>query len=54
MDFHSETFLDSLRHELNVERQFLNEKGLDAFSTICAEIFNKHVPKKNYIYDLAI
>ena len=54
MDFHNETFLDSLRHELNVERQFINEKGLDAFSTICAEIFNKHVPKKNYIYDLAI
>ena len=30
-DFHNETFLDSLRHELNVEGQFLNEKELDAF-----------------------
>ena len=28
-DFHNETFLDSLRHELNVQGQFLNEKGLD-------------------------
>ena len=45
-DFHNETFLDSLRHELNVQGQFLNEKGLDAFSTICAEIFDKHAPKK--------
>ena len=52
MYFHNETFLDSLRHELNVERQFLNEKGLDAFSTICAESFNKHVPKKKTIYTI--
>ena len=29
-DFHNETFLDSLRHELNVQGQLLNEKGLDA------------------------
>ena len=34
-DFHNETFLDSLRHELNIQRHFLNEKGLDALSTIC-------------------
>ena len=27
-DFHNETFLDSLRHELNVQGQFLNEKEL--------------------------
>ena len=46
--FHNETFLDSLRYELNV--QFLNEKRLDAFSTICTEIFDKHAPKtKRYI-----
>ena len=53
-DFHNETFLDSLRHELNIQGQFLNEKGLDAFSTICAEIFDKHAPKKNDIYDITI
>ena len=35
-DFHNEIFSDSLRRELNVQRQFLCEKGLDAFSTICA------------------
>ena len=46
-DLHNETFLDSLRHALNVQRQFLNKKGLDAFSTICIEIFDKHAPKKN-------
>ena len=43
-DFHNETFLDSFKHELNVQGQFLNEKGLDAFSTICTEIFDKHAP----------
>ena len=53
-DFHNKTFLDSLRHELNVQGQFLNEKGLDAFSTICTEIFDKHAPKKSDIYDLTI
>ena len=52
-DFHNKTFLDSLRHELNVQGQFLNEKGLDAFSTICTEIFDKHAPKSD-IYDLTI
>ena len=51
-DFHNETFLDSLRHELNVQGQFLNEKGLDAFSTICTEIFDKHAPKKRHIMKL--
>ena len=45
-DFHNETFLDSLRHELNVQGQLLNEKGLDVFSTISTEIFDKHAPKK--------
>ena len=30
-DYHNKTFLDSLRHEPNVQGQFLNEKGLDAF-----------------------
>ena len=53
-DFRNETFLDSLRHELNVQGQFLNEKGLDAFSIICPEIFDKHAPKKRDIYDLTI
>ena len=47
-DFHNETFLDSLRHELNVQGQFLNEKGLDAFSTTCTEIFDKHAPKRKW------
>ena len=40
------TFLDSLTHELYIQGQILNEKGLDAFSTICTEIFDKHTPKK--------
>ena len=50
-DFHNQTFWDDLRHELNVQRQFLNEKRLDVFSTICAEVFDKHVPK-NTIYTI--
>ena len=54
-EFHNRTFLDSLKHELDdVQGQFLNEKGLDAFSTICTEIFDKHAPKKSDIYDLTI
>ena len=48
-DFHKETMLDSLRHE-----QFLNEKGLDALSTIGTEIFEKHAPKKRNIYDITV
>ena len=48
------TFLDSLRHELNVQGQFLDEKGLDAFSTICTEISDKHGPKKSNMSDLTI
>ena len=31
MDFYNETFLESLRHELNVQGQFLNEKELNGF-----------------------
>ena len=53
-DFHNETFLDLLRHELNVQGQFLNEKGLDVFSTICTEIFGKHAPKRSDIYHITI
>ena len=53
-DFNNKTFLDSLKRELNVQGQFLNEKELDAFSTICTEIFDKHAPKKSDIYDLTI
>ena len=53
-DFHNETFLDSLRHEINVQEQFLNEKGLDTFSTYCTEIFDKHALKKSDINDLTI
>ena len=45
-DFHNETFLDLLKHELKAQGQFLNEKGLDAFSNICIEIFDMHAPKK--------
>ena len=49
-DFHNETFLDSLRHELNVQGQFLNEKGPDAFSAIYTEILDNHAPnKKRYM-----
>ena len=45
-NFHNETFLDSLRHELNLQEQFLNEKGLYAFSTTYTEICGKYASKK--------
>ena len=38
--------LHSLGHELNVQGQFLNEKGLDAFSTICTEVLINMLLKK--------
>ena len=47
-DFHNETFLGSLRCELNVQRQFLNEKGLDAFSSNCAEHFILRYIRSNH------
>ena len=53
-DFHKETFLDSLRHELNVQGQFLIERGLDALSTIYTEILDKHAPKKCDKCDITI
>ena len=46
-DFHNKTFLDSLRH-------VQGQKGQDAFSTICREIFDKHALKKSDIYDLTV
>ena len=45
-EFHNETFLDSLRHERSVQGKVLNEKGLDTFSIIFTEIFDKDAPKK--------
>ena len=39
---------------LNVQVQFLNEKVLDAFSTICTEMLDKYAPKKTDIYDITI
>ena len=30
------------------------KKGLDAFSTICTDVFDKHAPKKSNIYDITI
>ena len=53
-DFNNKTCSESLRHKLDVQGQFLNEKGLDAFSAICAEIFDKHAPKRSDIYDITI
>ena len=37
---------------LNVQGQFLNERGLEIFSTICTKIFDKHTPKKSHISNL--
>ena len=52
---HNETFVHSLRHEFNVQGRFLNEKGLDVFSTISTEIFDKNALKKAiYSYNLTI
>ena len=52
--FHNETFLDSLRHELNAQGQFLNEKVPDPFPTICSESLDKHAPEKSDIYGITI
>ena len=39
---------------INVQGQFLNERGLDSFSIICTKIFDKDAPKKSDIYDITI
>ena len=36
--------MNSLSYELNEQGQFLNERGLDAFSTICTKICDKRAP----------
>ena len=36
-----------------MKKDYFREKQ-DAFSIICREIFDKHVPKKSDIYDLTI
>ena len=51
---HNEIFLDSLRHKFNIQGRVLNKKELDAFSTICTEVFDEHVPKKSDICNLTI
>ena len=52
--FHNESFLDSLRHELSIQGRFPNKKGLDAFSTIDIEVFDKRAPKKKRLYNIII
>ena len=47
---HNETFMGSLRHNFNIQGQFLNERELDTFSKTCTETFDKHAPKKCNIY----
>ena len=46
-DFHNETFLDSLRHELNVQGRFLNEKGLKMPFQLFVHKFLISMPLKN-------
>ena len=41
--FHNETFLDTLRHEVNIQGRFLNE-NVDGFSTIGTDVFDNHAP----------
>ena len=49
-DFHNKTFLDSLRHELDVQGHFLNEKVLDAFLTLFVQkCLISMLLKKRYI-----
>lgn len=37
-----------------MSKQFLKEKVLDEFPTICAEMFDKHAPKRREIYNLTM
>ena len=40
-NFHSETFLTSLMPEVDKQRAFLYENGLEAFSKICTDVQEK-------------
>ena len=37
-----------------MSKQSLNEKVFDEFPAICAEMFDKHAPKRREIYDLTM
>ena len=44
--FYNKTFLDPLRHELNIQRKFENETSSDAFPAICTGVLDKHDSKR--------
>ena len=45
----NEIFLTSLQHEVDKQRAFLCENGLDATSQICTEVIESHAPHKKDI-----
>ena len=48
--FNDEAFVNTLRQELTKQKKILDEKALDAFSEICTDVLDKHVPqRKRYL-----
>ena len=47
--FRDELFFTYLHHEVEKQRAFLYENGLDAFLRICSDL-EKHVPRKKKIF----
>ena len=45
-NFCNEKFLTSLQYEVDQQRAFLNENGLDDFSKIFTGVLEKHAPRK--------
>ena len=48
--FNNDAFVNPFRPELTKQKKVLDEKGLDAFSEICADVLDKHPSqRKRYL-----
>ena len=48
-NFCNETFMTTLQHEVDKQRAFLYENGLDAFWKICTDVLEKHKLRKKHV-----
>ena len=48
--FNNDAFVNPFRPELTKQKKVLDEKGLDAFSEICADVLDKHPSQKKTVF----
>ena len=44
--FDNKKFMENLNAEIIIQSNYLEKDGIDAFSSICCEVLNKHAPQK--------